>query len=97
MTDKEKDPYKNIREIARRRFFEGLRSRRLKEMDEGIKNIEEQHEERMLTFVRSLPLLPPGWKYEFEYEMIYNEEMKTYNSKLIATPRQMYKIEEDKK
>lgn len=50
---------------------------------------------RLQKFIDKLPLLPPGWIYEFEQETVYNEDTKTYDCKITVTPRQVYKIKED--
>ena len=57
--------------------------------------IEDLLMEQMMENVKSLPPLPPGWKYDFDQEVVFNQDTKCYDCKLIATPRQVYKIKED--
>ena len=52
--------------------------------------------DQLETFAKSLPPLPPGWEYEFNYgEPHYNQETDAWETTMEAKPIQKYINKED--
>lgn len=62
----------------------------------GSHNLEDLIMKQVTGWVKNLPPLPPGWVYDFiPGEPVYNAEKKTWETTMVAKPRQKYIIKED--
>ena len=53
-------------------------------------------QDQMYSWIKTLPPLPPGWVYEFNYgEPHYNPETDAWEMTMEAKPIQKYIIKED--
>lgn len=58
--------------------------------------IDDLIQDQMYSWIKTLPPLPPGWVYEFNYgEPHYNPETDAWETTMEAKPIQKYIIKED--